>query len=192
MFEAIATADRLELWRDWGARNMAHWPMRYGISHRKARRWTAAAYALEDLPRISEAFARGEVSVDKVVELCRLATPETEGRLLAWAGRVSCVAIRPKGDLAAAGSIEEAADAERARFVSWWWSDDGRRFGLAAELPRPPRGRWWHGRVDERPSGSRSCRSRRWVLSRGQTGRCPGGLCSARLGRIPIRTGQRW
>jgi hypothetical protein len=136
MFEAIATGDHRELWRDWGARDMAHWlAMRYGISHWKALRWIAASHALGDLPRISKAFACGEVSVDKVVELCRLATPETEGRLLAWAAGVSCAAIRRRGDLAASGSIEETADAERARFVTWWWSDDGRRFGLAAELP---------------------------------------------------------
>ena len=68
---------------------MAHWlSMRYGISHWKARRWIAASHALQNLPRISEAFACGEVSVDKVVELCRFATPGTEGRLLAWAGGV--------------------------------------------------------------------------------------------------------
>jgi hypothetical protein len=109
--------------------------MRYGISHWKALRWIAASHALEHLPRISGAFASGELSIDKVVELCRFATPETEGRLLAWAGGVSCAAIRRKGDLAAAGSIQESVDAEHARFVSWWWSDDGRRFGLAAELP---------------------------------------------------------
>jgi hypothetical protein len=136
MLACIARGDRRELWRDWGARDMAHWlSMRYGISQWKARRWIAAAYALEGLPRVSEALACGELSADKVVELCRFATPETEGRLLAWAQRVSCAAIRRGGDLAASGSIEETLDAERARFVSWWWSDDGRRFGLAAELP---------------------------------------------------------
>jgi hypothetical protein len=136
MFEAIARGDRRELWRNWGARDMAHWlSMRYGISHWKARRWISASHALKGLPRISQAFACGEVSVDKVVELCRLATPQTEGRLLAWAQGVSCAAIRRRGDLAASGSIEETADAERARYLTWWWSDDGRRFGLAAELP---------------------------------------------------------
>ena len=136
MFQLIAKGDSRELWRDWGARDMAHWlSMRYGISHWKALRWIAAAHALGDLPRISQALACGELSVDKVVELCRFATPQTEVKLLAWAGRVSCAAIRRRGDLAASGSIEETADAERARFVSWWWSDDGRRFGLAAELP---------------------------------------------------------
>ena len=136
MFEAIARGDRRELWRDWGARDMAHWlSMRYGISHWKALRWIAAAYALEVLPAIAAAFASGRLSVDKVVELTRCATPETEDRLLAWAQGVSCAAIRRKGDLAVSSSIREAGDGERARFLSWWWSDDGRRLGLAAELP---------------------------------------------------------
>jgi hypothetical protein len=51
MFEFIARADRRELWRNAGARDMAHWIcMRYGISHWKALRWIAAASALEELP----------------------------------------------------------------------------------------------------------------------------------------------
>ncbi|HYT79179.1 MAG TPA: hypothetical protein VEQ37_07980, partial [Actinomycetota bacterium] len=40
---------------------------------------------LEGLPQISEAFASGELGIDKVVELTRFATPQTEGRLITWA-----------------------------------------------------------------------------------------------------------
>jgi hypothetical protein len=59
LFEFIAEVDRREAWWDDGARDMAHWLwMRYGISDWKARRWIAAAYALEDLPLISEASTR--------------------------------------------------------------------------------------------------------------------------------------
>jgi hypothetical protein len=44
----IAEVDRRALWRDSGARDMAHWlAMRQGISQWKARRWIAAAHALE-------------------------------------------------------------------------------------------------------------------------------------------------
>ena len=51
MFRLIATADRRELWRNCGARDMAHWLwMRQGFSDWKARRWIAAAHALEALP----------------------------------------------------------------------------------------------------------------------------------------------
>ena len=115
---------------------MAHWLwMRYGISDWKARRWIAAAHALQGLPRISEAFASGELGIDKVVELTRFATPESESRLTVWAIGVSWGAIRHKGDLAIRASIEEAADVDRDRTLSWWYFDEGRRFALEAELP---------------------------------------------------------
>src|SRR6266542_6860875 len=108
LFSLIAEADQCKAWRDSGARDMAHWLwMRYGISDWKARRWIAAAHALEGLPQISEAFASGELGIDKVVELTRFATAETEGRLITWAQGVSCGAIRHKGDLASR-SLQEA------------------------------------------------------------------------------------
>src|SRR5687767_12050752 len=72
LFRLIADADRDQVWRDSGARDMAHWlSMRYGISDWKARRWIAAAHALEDLPLLSRSFASGELGVDKVVEVAR-------------------------------------------------------------------------------------------------------------------------
>jgi Domain of unknown function (DUF222) len=136
LFRLIAEADRRELWRGSGARDLAHWlSMRHGISDWKARRWIGAAHALELLPRIARAFSSGELGIDKTVELARFATPETEGKLVAWATGVSCGCIRRKGDLMARQTIEEAREADRARFVSWWYIDDGRRFGLEAELP---------------------------------------------------------
>jgi hypothetical protein len=79
LFTDIAEADRRKAWRDSGARDMAHWlRMRLGISEWKARRWIAAAHALEDLPLTSEAFSSGELGIDKVVELTRFATRDRE------------------------------------------------------------------------------------------------------------------
>jgi hypothetical protein len=130
----VARADRAEVWRDSGTRDMAHFlAMRYGISEWKARRWIAAAYALERLPAISEAFGGGELGIDKVVELTRFATPETEARLLRWAERVSGAAIRHRGDVEARRHLEEAQQAERRRFLQWWYTDDA--FQLRGELP---------------------------------------------------------
>jgi hypothetical protein len=136
LFRLIAEVDRRELWRDDGARDMAQWLwMRYGLSDWKARRWIACASALEELPSIAEAFASGELGVDKVVELTRFATPETEAGLIPWAQRVAPGAIRHRGDVAQRRSLEEAQDVEQGRHLSWWYFDDGRRFGLEAELP---------------------------------------------------------
>jgi len=136
LLRLIVLVDATEGWRGSGARDMPHWlAMRYGISDWKARRWIAAAHALKELPRIEEAFVAGTLGIDKVVELTRFATPETEERLIRWAQGVSCGAIRRKADVAVRLSIQEAADDDRARSLSWWYLDDGRRFGLEAELP---------------------------------------------------------
>jgi Domain of unknown function (DUF222) len=126
----------MEAWRDSGAHDLAHWLwLRYGISDWKARRWIQAAHALEGLPRIAAALARGELGIDKVVELTRFAAPETEADLIRWAARVSVGRIRRRGDILLHPSIDEVRDAERDRSLSWWYFDEGRRFGLEAELP---------------------------------------------------------
>lgn len=135
LFGFLVEIDHCEAWRDEGARDMAHWLwMRYGISEWKARRWIAAAHALEGLPLLSEAFASGDLGIDKVVELTRFATPQTEERLIRWAQGVSCGCIREKGDLLHR-SLQEAQEAERARSLSWWYFEENSRFGLSAELP---------------------------------------------------------
>jgi hypothetical protein len=136
MLHLIADADRLEIWRDSGARDTAHWvAIRNGISEWKSRRWVAAAHALEKLPLIAEALERGELGIDKVVELARFAAPETEARLLRWAMTVSVGAVRHRGDLEAKASITDVRETERSREVTWWYFDEGRRFGLEADLP---------------------------------------------------------
>lgn len=134
--QLVAAADRFETWRNSGARDTAHWlGMRYGISQWKARRWIAAAHALEALPRISEALHTGHLGIDKVVELARFATPETESRLIPWARAVSCGTVRHRGDIETKPSIDDVRETEQARSASWWYFEDGRRFGLEAELP---------------------------------------------------------
>jgi Domain of unknown function (DUF222) len=136
LFRLIAETDRRQLWRGSGAHDMAHWlGMRYGISQWKARRWIAAAHELEVLPDLSRAFSSGELGIDKVVELARFATFDSEAGLIAWARFVSCWAIRRKADLEVRRSLEDARQIERSRFLSWWYLDDGARFGMEAELP---------------------------------------------------------
>ncbi|MFN2595177.1 MAG: DUF222 domain-containing protein, partial [Actinomycetota bacterium] len=95
----VLEADRRALWMDSGARDLAQWLSgRYDITHYKARRWIHAARVLESLPRTADALENGKLSLDKVVELCRFATPETEKKLITWAKKVSVACIRDKGD----------------------------------------------------------------------------------------------
>jgi hypothetical protein len=136
LLQLIAHADRHEIWRDSGARDTAHClAIRYGVSEWKARRWVAAAHALERLPLLAAALERGELGIDKVVELARFASSADEARLVRWATTVSVGAVRHRADLEAKASIKDVRETERSREVSWWYFDEGRRFGLEADLP---------------------------------------------------------
>jgi len=125
-----------EAWREQGARDPAHLlSIRYGLSDWKSRRWIAAAFALEHLPRLAQALSSGALGIDKVVEITRFATPGSEERLIVWARRVSCEAIRRRGDLEEEATMDDVVGPARARSVGWWYFDEGRRFALEAELP---------------------------------------------------------
>jgi len=87
-----ATARLLDLIREFdarggwnnGFRSCAHWlSWRVGLDLGAAREKVRVARALENLPRLARALASGELSYAKIRALTRVATPETEERLLA-------------------------------------------------------------------------------------------------------------
>ncbi|PYM26218.1 MAG: HNH endonuclease [Candidatus Rokuibacteriota bacterium] len=90
----VATARVLDLIRDFdvrggwanGFKSCAEWlAWRVGMDLGAARQRVRVARALPNLPRLAAALARGELSYAKVRALTRVATPETEERLLAFA-----------------------------------------------------------------------------------------------------------
>src|SRR5438309_1178102 len=67
-----------------GFRSCAHWiSWRVGLEPGAAREHVRVARALGSLPQLREALARGELSYSKARALTRVATPETDERLLA-------------------------------------------------------------------------------------------------------------
>ncbi|HEY7668228.1 MAG TPA: DUF222 domain-containing protein [Actinomycetota bacterium] len=135
LLRSIAELDRHDAWIAEGARDTAHLlSMRYGISCWKARRWIGAAHALETLPHLSSALETGAMSLDKISELARFATPVSERGLIGWARAVSVATIRRRGDLEQRRTRQEVIEPERTRSLDTWYTDDG-RFGLEAELP---------------------------------------------------------
>src|SRR2546427_1178631 len=87
-----ATAGLLDLIREFDARggwgngfaSCAAWlTWRVGLDPGAARERVRVAHALGTLPRLAQALSRGELSYAKVRALTRVATPETEERLLA-------------------------------------------------------------------------------------------------------------
>jgi hypothetical protein len=83
LLDLIREFDAREGWAN-GFRSCAHWlSWRIGLAPGAAREHVRVARALGTLPRLAQALARGELSYSKVRELTRVATPETEERLLA-------------------------------------------------------------------------------------------------------------
>ena len=136
LFRAIVDCADRRAWIEDDARDVAHWvSSKLDISHWKARRWVACAYALERLPVIEQAFVDGALSADKLVEVTRFATPETERDALRWALGRSTAAVRDRADEETRINPAEVNRAERYRSVTWEWSEERTRLFLQGSLP---------------------------------------------------------
>src|SRR5213594_170702 len=83
LLDLIREFDAREGWNT-GFRSCAAWlSWRVGLDLGAARERVRVARALGTLPRLAQALARGELSYAKVRALTRVATPETEERLVA-------------------------------------------------------------------------------------------------------------
>jgi hypothetical protein len=79
----VRAFDEASGWSVQGATSCARWlAWRLGLDTATAREKVRVARALGVLPRVDEAFGRGELSYAKVRALTRVATPENEVRLL--------------------------------------------------------------------------------------------------------------
>jgi Domain of unknown function (DUF222) len=136
LLQVLTELDRRGIWHDAGAHDMAHWVGNaFGLSRYRASRWLDAGRSLEELPRIAEAFEQGDLSVYKVEELARFATPEEEDAILEWAKEEPSGAIKAEADRRRGNDAEEIASMEERRWLGWRYGDDGRGFYLQAGLP---------------------------------------------------------
>jgi len=133
-----ATARLLDLIREFDARegwgggfkSCAHWlSWRIGLAPGAAREHVRVARALGTLPLLSRALARGELSYAKVRELTRVATPETEERLLAVgrAGTAEHVEriVRGWRRMDRKAEMEEVARSHKSRALRVYQDEDG-------------------------------------------------------------------
>jgi hypothetical protein len=135
----IAEFDRRNGWSDSAAQSCAHWPnWKCGIDMGAAREKVRVARALESLPRISSAMARGELSYSKVRAVTRVASPETEELLLSIAlhGTAHHVETTVRCFRRAQQAEELSCEARQqaARRLSYSWDDDGSLL-VKASLP---------------------------------------------------------
>jgi hypothetical protein len=113
-----------------GFRSCAEWlAWRVGMSPGAAREHVRVASALNTLPGLAEAFARGQLSYSKVRALTRIATPETEARLLAVGRSGSAVhvehIVRGWRQVDGNAEVRQAAHQHQGRMLQVYPDDDG-------------------------------------------------------------------
>jgi hypothetical protein len=132
----VAEFDRLRGWEAWGCRSCAHWiAWRCSISDVAARDQVRVARRLQELPRIREAYAAGELSYSKVRALTRVGAVAREDELLGLARHATAAQLeRMVRGYRRVVAAERAADGRPMRYVTWQHDDDGSLL-LYARLP---------------------------------------------------------
>jgi hypothetical protein len=108
---------------------------RFGLRHSTAAQLVRVARRLEDLSLLRERFAAGEVSLDQVDAISKLATPDTEEAVLSECLGWSNAALDRAARRAQPPSTEDALDAIGERWLSIQYTLDGIRGHMAVDLP---------------------------------------------------------
>jgi hypothetical protein len=126
----IRELDKMGGWEDCPTPSCAHWlTWRIGLNLNAAREKVRVARALENLPLISEAFRKAEVSYSKVRAMTRVATQENEKRLLniARSGPTSHIerVVRAWRNLDGIHERGHADYQRRKRYLEMYTDEDG-------------------------------------------------------------------
>jgi hypothetical protein len=134
--EWILEADRGQLFLADGARSFPEWvSARFGLRHSTAAQLVRVARRLQDLPQLRERFAAGDLSLDQVDAISKLATAETEEAVIAECLGLSNAALDRAARRANPPSSEDEREAWRERWLSIQYSLDGIHGRMTTELP---------------------------------------------------------
>src|SRR5512134_1735461 len=126
----IAEFDRRQGWSDSVTQSCAHWlNWKCGINLGAAREKVRVAHALERLPLIGAAMARGELSYAKVRAITRVACEGTEATFLSialhgTAHHVETI-VRQYRRATEAAELSREARQQAGRAVTYHWDEDG-------------------------------------------------------------------
>jgi hypothetical protein len=130
LLRLIQRFDAAEGWVAAGARSCAEWlSWRIGLGPVAARDKVRVARALLSLPRLSAAFARGELSYSKLRAVTRVATVDNEELLLSYAQHGSAAQVerivRSYRFVLGAQAAERDVARHEARGLRWRVDSDG-------------------------------------------------------------------
>lgn len=122
----IAEVDARQSWMADGARNLVDWvAARLRMRRSSASRLVSVARQLADLPELRKCFAAGELSLDQVDAVSRVATKDTEDSLLRETAGLSAAALdRLARRRRAVGEDEARSVWDRRRLVRQWNLDE--------------------------------------------------------------------
>lgn len=127
--QLLAEFDRRAEWVNQGAASCAEWLVwRCSLSRMTAREKVRVARALESLPQITDAFARGRLSFSQVRAVTRVATTDNEMDLLEMAGRMQVSTLESVISAyrkARTDDLEAVNDRHEARRVDYEYEEDG-------------------------------------------------------------------
>jgi hypothetical protein len=126
----IAEFDRRNGWSGAGTQSCAHWlNWKCSIGLGAAREKLRVAHAIEKLPKVAAAMAKGQLSYSKVRELTRVASAATEDYFLniALHGTAHHVekVVRYFRRAKEAEELSREAQQQANRSVTYQWDDDG-------------------------------------------------------------------
>jgi hypothetical protein len=139
----VGEYDARRSWESWECLSCAHWlNWRCGVGMVAAREQVRVARRLRELPLVTEAFDRGELSYSKVRAITRVAHPGTEANLVdlaRWSTASqlerACSALRRCSEQADAELRDEQDRAELRRSLTWSHDLDTGDLIVRARIP---------------------------------------------------------
>ena len=156
----VAEFDRRKGYEQWGCWCASQWlGWKCGLAERAAKKKVRVARALDDLPAITEAFAKGELSYSQVRALTRVAEAATETDLLMIASHATAAQLERlvrsyRGVLRRADETAAANRRHDRRYVSSPGTTTARSSSRPASTLR--KGRWCWPRSMPRPGVPRN------------------------------------
>lgn len=129
----LADLDRSRVWESNGFASMNQWLVaQHGVSQRTAAEWLRVGHALHELPEILAKFRSGALSWDKVRAAARVADSDSDAEVADEAMHVSATALARR---AREARREQLVDAQRDRYIKWWWDDTHPVLHVEGRLP---------------------------------------------------------
>ena len=120
LLDLIAAVDHKGSWRDDGATSTTAWVVEIlRVSWGTAKEWVRVAKALEQLPRVREAFAEGTLSWDQVRHATVFVEPEDDEDAARDLPGLTAAQIEQRAKFHRVRERRDANEANRFRSISW-------------------------------------------------------------------------